>query len=210
MILSKSVQSFYAAHKQELLKLFYLDQPKPEGFDKLTQIYLDRNGNIYRTWESEKDISLERYGKMLEFLQFIAKGLSAKEENDLLDRMETNLENGLKDQAKKSSAKIGAIITEMRKRQTLCIHTELLYNFMAVQWVRQDENPSIYDNEIHIEKIEVLKEETHDGIAAFFFQQPALKRLLDLSGIQKEDWQIYMLEYQAQQARLQELLNLTA
>ena len=72
----------------------------------------------------------------------------------LLDEAEKALMTCMID--KKGFAKIGFILTQIRERKTMVIHTELLYNFLAVQVIRQDEQAEHFNNAIHLEKIERL------------------------------------------------------
>lgn len=212
MILARSVQSFYDSHKDELLKIVYRSQQKPTTHAELSLVedIIDEQGRRLYRWQNDNDIPLERYGKLLEFMQFMAKGLTAQEDETLDGLIENALEDGLKNEKKKSAVAIGACIEERKRRRKLSIHTELLYNYIAVQIVREDEQPDTFDNDIHLEKVEMLKRFSANGIASFFFTSPELKRLRDLLQMSKEDWERYTHEYQIQAQRFSQLVETIA
>jgi hypothetical protein len=131
---------------------------------------------------------------LLKFTQYLAKGLSPEEDEALDQIIEDAIENGLKNPKAKSAAIISTVLTEKKKRRKLCFHTELFYNYLAVQLVREDELPMVYDNTIQLEKVEQLKREQPDEGVMFFFRQPELKKLKDLLMITPEVLEILMAE----------------
>ena len=40
----------------------------------------------------------------------------------------------------------------------MVLHDELFYNIIAVQLIRQDESPTEFNNEIHMQKVKAFKE----------------------------------------------------
>lgn len=201
-----NIQKLWATHRSEFIRLLYDEQPKPITHSGLEQRYMDKQGRFYYGWPTDGAIPIERYGKVLDYMQYMTKGLTAHEDDKMDDAISSALEDGLRDQKKKSAARIGVIIEERKKRRSMCIHTELIYNYLAVQWARQDEDPNVFDNEIQMQKVETIKEENKNGAVGFFFQQKELKKLRDLLEMSKEDWQLSMNEYQIQEKRLSELL----
>jgi hypothetical protein len=208
MILAKNVNSFYQKHKSEILKLVYAERAKPISQAKTSFVHLDKNGHTYTHYENQGDLPLVRYAQVLEYIQFIAKGLTAQEDERLDGEIEAALETGLKGGGG-AAVTIGAVINEKKKRRKICLHYELICNYLMVQWIRDDEDPGVFDNEIQLQKVEMLKEEK-GGETGFFFQQPELKRLHDLLQMSKEDWERYTREYHTATIRLNELLLQTA
>jgi len=89
----------------------------------------------------------------------------------------------------------------------MVIHTDLLYNFLAVQWVREDEHPELFDATIHDEKVRQFKNETATGNSYFFFRQPELKRLNELWNFTENEWTQYWNESQQRQQFMQMALK---
>ena len=83
-------------------------------------------------------------------------------------------------------------------RSSLSFHVELFYNILAVQIVRDDEDPYTYTNAIQLQKVEAFKKEQHTGNLYFFFQQPELKNLSDLLKITQQDVEKLLIESKAE------------
>ncbi|MFA9220772.1 MAG: hypothetical protein ACEQSL_06255 [Sediminibacterium sp.] len=205
-IRKKTPLELWKLHREEFLKIYNAEQTKPLTHSALVKAFLDNNGKqIYRF---SKDIALpiERFGKMKEYLTWMAAGLSGDELTMLTNSMEKILEDGIGKNQKNVSA-LGAIIQEMKKRKQLVIHTELLYNFIAVQLVREDEAPEHFDNDIHLDKIKSFKEMAEKEGAYFFFQKEELKRLSHLHSLSAEEWEIYWEESLIKQELLPKALK---
>lgn len=209
MILEKNIESVWAKHREAILKLLYSEQPKMPGFDKLALRYTDKKGNFYKGWERDADIPTVRYAKVLEFMQYMIKGVSAQEDEKLDNQLLSILEEGVKDTNSKAFARASAIVMERQMRRKMLVHTQLCYDVLACQIVRQDENPYDFSNPIHLEKVDMLMEENKDGHVDFFFRMHELKRVRDLLAIPKDDWQLFLDEYQVKAKRLDYLLKVT-
>jgi hypothetical protein len=172
------------------------DQNKPITHANLEFFFTDSSDKNFKWYKYPKNMAMpvDRLGQLLKFTQYLAKGLSPEEDEALDQIIEDAIENGLKNPKAKSAAVISTVLTEKKKRRKLCFHTELFYNYLAVQLVREDEHPMVYDNTIQIEKVEQLKREQPDEGVMFFFRQPELKRLKDLLMITPEDLERLMSE----------------
>lgn len=210
MIIAKNIESLWTKHREEFLKLLYSEQPKVPGIDKLAHRYTDKQGRRYFGWERDADIPTIRYAVVMENLQLMIKGLSAKEDELLDNHILSILEEGVKDQNSRAFARASAIIMERQARRKMLIHTELCYSLLCSQIVREDENPYEYSNVIQAEKIDTLMNENSDGHVDFFFRMHELKRVRDLLGIPKEDWASLLTEYQVKEKRLKFLLEATS
>lgn len=202
----KSVSELWNEHREEFLKIYSIEQVKPLTHANLVKAFIDKNGKqIYRF---AKDISLplERFGKLNEYMTYMAKGLTAEEDTEMDLAIEKILEQGIGKSQKNVSA-IGAILQERKKRRALVIHHELLYNFIAVQLVREDERPEVFDNDIHMEKIKTFKDMVADEGAYFFFQKQELNRLSVLSNLSPSEWGTYWEESILQEKLLPQALK---
>jgi len=196
MIHIGTIKQFYDNHKDELLRLYLKDQNKPITHTNLEFFFTDSSDKHYKWYRFPKNMAMpvDRLGMLLKFTQYLAKGLSPEEDEALDQIIEDAIENGLKNPKAKSAAVISTVLTEKKKRRKLCFHTELFYNYLAVQLIREDELPMIYDNTIQLEKVEQLKREQPDEGVMFFFRQPELKKLKDLLMITPEELERLMSE----------------
>lgn len=211
IIQSLSASEFYEARRGDVLKSFYEDHLKIK-FEKksLEWAYTDKEGNVYCRFPKKLGLPIDRFAMMKKYLMWMVQGISPDELDSLLDIQEQALASGIKDA--KNAAKIGVVIEEIRMRRNMTIHTELLYNFLAVQWVRQDEDPLTFNNEIQKQKVESFQKETASGNSYFFFQQTELKMLSSLFSMSEQEWAKYWNESLLKQEYLKAFtkMNLTS
>lgn len=192
-----NLQSFYNKKKSELTKLVALDQNI--AFDRSAMEYclVDLQGKKYYSFPESLALPLERLGKIEEFKIWMASGLHEETINLICDQMEKILSEGIKDG--KGTANIGMLIAELRDRQKMALPIELFYNYLAIQLIREDENPEVYNNQIHLEKIYALKE-LNEQTGGFFFglkELNQLQRLLNMSASEwNEYWQNSIIQHQ--------------
>ncbi len=193
--------------KESFLKIYASEQSTPLTHSQLEKCFVDRNGKQYYRFPEAVALPVERLGKRSEILQWMSAGLSDSEQELLLNEIDKALMDGLSNKDKKSAARIGSIIHQMRERRKMVIHTELLYNFLACQWVREDEAPDVYNNEIQMQKVEQFKEEVAHSNSYFFFQQTELKMLNDYMNFTEDEWNKYWAESVIKQQALKAALE---
>lgn len=183
-----NLQSFYNKKKSELTKLVALDQNI--AFDRSAMEYclVDLQGKKYYSFPESLALPLERLGKIEEYLQWITSGLTGDTIAFLCDEMDKLLSDGLK--TGKNASKIGLIVAEIKSRKEMAIPVELMYNLLAVQIIREDENPEVFNQQIHLEKIIALKE-LNEQTGGFFFGLKELKALQNLFNMSPEQWKDY-------------------
>lgn len=201
----KEIEKFYDENTEAILKVIHSKNRKPVTHSKLVKRYTDQKGNDYYAFPSDMGMPVERLGELKKFMQYISKGLTAEEDNEIDNRLAKVLMSDMPDLEKKKAA--GAIFTEKDKRKKLCIHTELFYNYLAVQWIRQDEQPEYYDIDIQQEKVSQFKEEVKIGGSYFFFQVPEFKKLNDMLRLSQSEWSALWRESLTQQSVLKEVLD---
>lgn len=172
---------------------------------KLEKCFTDSLGIHYYKFPEAMSLPVERFGKLQEFMMWMSAGLTSAELDILLDEADKAIMAGLT--TGKNASKIGFIITQIRERKNMVIHTELLYNFLAVQVIREDEKPEFFNNQIHLEKIEQFKLETANGKTYDFFLQIGLKKLNDLFNMSEEEWTTFWGESIRQQNLLKEMVK---
>ena len=124
--------------------------------------------------------------------------------------MEQAIEDGITNPKKKSAAKIGAIIHQMRWRKGMIVPTELLYNILAVQLVREDENIEAFDNEMQMKKVEQLKIEVEKFGCGFFLPFKELKKLYDFSTMSGSEWEQFWNDCLLEEKAIKEAVKILA
>lgn len=162
------------------------DRPKPVDLKNLEPVYTDSAGKRYYKYPKSMAMPIERYGAMFRFLEFLQKGLSPEEDNTIDDAiLQVYSDSGIADPT--AGAKVVSLVMERKKRKELCFHTEVFYNILAIQWIREDENPDVVDNEIQMQKVDQMRQDAKSGKNGFFFQVPELKEQLKSLGISEQD-----------------------
>ncbi len=207
MIIAKDIQAIWNKHRKEFLAMHQAENVKKIGARDLEFRYTDLNGVGYFGFGKDMSLPVDRLGKLYEFMEYLMKGMSASEDEAIDKAISNALETGLTNPKEKAAAKIGSLIMEREKRRRLVIHSELLYNILAVQWVREDENPSVYSNEIQMQKVEQFKREVGEGSSYPFFQVPELTQLSSYLRMSKDEWDQFWNDSIVQQKVLIEALK---
>lgn len=209
MILSKSVKDFYLKHKDEIEQLRFKEHQKPVLASSLEEVnFLDSVGRRFYRFPKSMAMPIDRLGQLKMYTQYLSKGLSAEEDDAIDNAIEKCLQDGLSNPKSGAAARIGALIMERKKRKQFTFHTQLFYNILAVQWVREDEKPLEFDQAIHFEKVQEFMKAEKDESILFFFHQPELKGLTSLLKILEKDVPTYFQESKAQIQELNEKLSL--
>lgn len=185
MILFGSLESLYAKHKTKLRLLMALDKPK--SHTQLEYGMTDSNGVNYNKFGKGTDIPIERMGKINEYQMWLSAGLTHTELQKFLEEMKAAVADGLKKEDR-NVARIGACIFKIEERQNMVVHTELFYNYVAVQLIREDEDPAIFNETIHQEKIAQFKKEVAAGNSYDFFFKIGLSKLSSLQDFSPSEW----------------------
>lgn len=206
ILIGKNHKEIWLKNKEKFLQ-YFIEESGEKRIEKnnLEYRFHDSNGKIYYGFPESLPLPLERWGKMKDFLMYMNIGISLDEYTALIDVAEKNWLSFIK--TGKNASKVGYIFQELRNRSRMIFHTELLYNFLAVQLIREDEDVAIFNNEIHNEKVNQFKKECANGQHYFFFQKPELKKLHEFSNFTKEQWLEYWKESEVQQMILKESLK---
>lgn len=203
----KTLHEVWLENRETFIRFYSDECIKKIGARNLEYRYTDLNGKAYFGYPKDMAMSVERLGKLYFFSELLFKGLSAEEDEKIDQRINENLELGLANKENKSTAKIGSLLMEREKRRKMVFHTELIYNLLAVQWVREDEDPSIYSNEIQMQKVDQFKREVESRGAYPFFQVPELKQLNSFFDLSREEWMAYWRESLISQEALKQALE---
>lgn len=164
---------------------WYHSNKKPNPKHNLVEVF-KHDGHRYYRFPKETSLPLERFSMALSLMERISSGLSGSEMEQILDGMEKSLAAGLSNP--KNAAVVAGYIHVIRERQNSVIHRDLLLNFAAIWVVRDDEDPTIINSDIHQSKLEVFdamcKEASHD-----FFSRLDITPLMPLLTMSPQELQ---------------------
>lgn len=154
----------------------------------MKKVFVDSNKKSYYVPESDFDLPHERTKALEKKLMMLRAGMSEDEQDLILDTMEKALNSGKKSEL----AMIGHCIIEMRKRKELLLHPDLMMDIVALKYIREDEDPSKIDSEIHMQKVEQFKKDSKDGLYDFFYRA-GLNQYIPYLEKLENDWEEYMI-----------------
>lgn len=201
------LKKLWDENRTEFIRFYSTEQQKPLTHAQLEKAFVDINGNqIYKF--SSLDLPISRFGKQKQFLQWLAKGLTDEEDRKIDNTLADIVLNGTSLlEVKKGCA---GLLAEKEIRRQMVIHTEIFYNLVALELIRHDENPEVFDPDIHMEKIKTFKKMTKEGSTYFFFQQTALASLSKYLKYTQAQWDHYWEESEIKLQSLNPVLKVIA
>ena len=181
------------------MRFLNLFRRKPKHFQGLKPIHKDTNGLYWYEMTDSLNISLERYAKLQKFIVIWNRNLNSQELNELIDEANTCLEDGISKVAsgkRMNAIKIASILNEIKSRQETIRPFEIMADLLAVQMIREDENPSVFDNIIHLEKKAYIQDCSKKK-DPFFIHSTIFKGLTNSLLILKENFEEYLKESEA-------------
>ena len=166
----------------------------------------NKDGYTYLRFPKETNMPLERFSMSMALLERLSSGISGSEMEGILEGMEKALAAGLTNP--KNAALVATYIHIIRERQDTIIHRDILLNIAATWIIRDDEDPTIINNDIHKEKLVVFeamcKEESHD-----FFYRLGIEPLIPLMSMSPEDFKkLWEYNLEAQRNLIKALTHL--
>ncbi|REJ84541.1 MAG: hypothetical protein DWQ44_08925 [Bacteroidetes bacterium] len=197
----KDLEDIYNKNKEAIIRIQReQDARKMPTLKDMVFRYRDLEGRAYYGFSADQHMPLQRFGKMKDYLMWMTSSISPDELITLVREGSRILEEGIKHPSR--AARIGLILSEIENRANMTLHTELLMNYLAVQWAREDESPEFFNNQIQLEKVDMFKKELSEGDGRFFFQCEELKNLWSR-------WKMSESEFQASwRESLQEQKNM--
>lgn len=202
MIFIGSKRKYYEKYKADFSR--WNEARKPVNVKSLELAFTDMNGINYYRFPEGMQMPIERWGKAKDWMMWMAAGITPVELDKLLDFAEKAMDEGLK--KGKGLARVGFVLQELRERRNMIIHTELIYNFLATHWIREDERPEVIDQTIHDQKVEQFRKEVIDGDTYFFFQQTELKKIYELYKLSQSELTKLLLDSIVKQEALKKML----
>lgn len=201
------LKQIWKDHRDELLKLYAAEVPQGDKVS-MDKALVDLDGKVYyRFTGSSTIIPLERMGKMQDFLTMMSAGLDEKELTALIDVANGELAMALAGK-KADVVKIGAVLNQIKERQQMILHDQLLWQFMAVQLVREDEPAAKFVQKIHDEKVEALQKLYWEKSDTNLFTMPELKMLSDMLKCSPGDWELLLVNSVRERSKLKRMISL--
>lgn len=201
------IKLLWSKYKTEFLKLHFDDVAKSSKYE-LEWVHTDSNGRTYSRFV-KPDLPLERIGKMQDFMDLMGTGLTREEIKDLITAADNEMAMAMAGK-KANLSTVGWVHKQILDREEMILHTELLYNFLAVQYIRDDEPINEYVHSIQLEKVEQFKRDNKDSSTFFFFQVPELKLVNEFLRFTEQEWNEYWKDSQKEQSRLTRQIRLLA
>ena len=188
-------------------------EPKPPIYKDLEFAFKDMDGRSYYRFPATIDFPLDRHARRSDIITWMSSGLTGKELTELTDIAIQELEN-LASGKKGSIVKAAAVMHEIRNRQTLALHHELMYQFIAVHYIREGEDLFKVNDHIMDEKIEAFKAMVAGGRLLDFFHLPELTNICNTIGLSSEEfqslWSESLVEMKVLQQKIQYLKSTIA
>lgn len=172
---------------------------------KLVYAFMDNKGYFYYRHEDQTLLSIERLAQLKQYTTWILRGMTNEVLHQLIDEADKAWVHFVK--TGEDMAKVTAIHTEMRLRCTKISEIDLYYNLLAVQYIREDEHPTQFNNSIHLEKVEAFKEAAKD-LDSFFFALPEYRELCKLLNITEEEWPQFVALSKQVESRNQSVISM--
>ena len=161
---------------------------KEHSIGDLTFAFKDDDGNKYYSFPTTIKFPLERHAKRNDIAMWMSAGLTATELHSLVNVAIQELEN-LVTGKKGSLPKASAALSQILLRSDLVLHHELMYQWIAVHYVRQDEPLYTVSDIIMDEKITAFRKMVAGGRLLDFFQLPELTNICNTIGMSSIEFQ---------------------
>lgn len=175
-----------------LTKLF--PKRKPEWAALCSVAFTDKKGRRYYKYNDELDMNILRKGEIEKYQLELRYGSDME---DVCEAMKVAVgSSDKKGNMTPDVGMIGYLTQELLDRKEMLLLPDILFKILATTLIREDESPSVIDEEILEEKLITFKEEIQSGGLFPFFQSGVLLRLTDLSNISIIDFKRLMTESQ--------------
>lgn len=205
MAMAIDLKKIYQEHKQEILKLYHADQApdKPE----MEKAYVDSNGVTYYQFQNYQQIPPDRLGKMQDFMSLMSLAIDNSELKKLFDLVRNEAALAYAGKPHELAKVLGMVLSEVDDRSQMLMHPRLLWNFIAVQYVREDENPAVFNQIIHDQKFEQFQKDHENMSTYFFFQTKALKQVNSFLNFTQTEWDQYWKQSLNRIEQTQRIIN---
>ncbi|RYD77631.1 MAG: hypothetical protein EOP53_12665 [Sphingobacteriales bacterium] len=207
--LENDVFSTESGIKRAIEHTFKNQRNSSEKFAGWQLAFIDANGVKYYIPFSDIDLPIKRLAVFSRYLEFLNSGISPNELEQFLNNIESCIENVIQSGKFTGIAKIKVFTEQAREFLSHPIHIDLLFDVACTFYVREDEDPTEYNYDIHQEKLNQLKKDSMDGLHDFFYRTP-LKELLDQYKVTEQvlkEYSMHWAQKKAENSKTMELLE---
>jgi hypothetical protein len=158
--------------------------------ENMSLAFTDSQGKKYFSFNQMEQMPLA----MLEKLTELQEQMRCKVPGKDLDKWIECVEKAI-NAPKPKMSDIGYWVGVLKDRRTNLFEPTILMEIMALLYVREDENPCVYNAALHKEKFEMLWKDSKEGGKLYdFFQQAGLSDYMPLGEVTPLNWQEYLKE----------------
>lgn len=178
------------------------------------ELQFSYKGHSYFKHTDPFSISVDRHGKIQEYVGYMSAGMSASELKRLIAELKVCFDDMVVSRASKKGAgdpfiRGAAIVGQIELRQELIVHADLIYNFLAVHYIREDEPSEKFNEVIQMEKANDFREMAYDPETAdFFLTIPELLKLSGVANLSTSELMQYMNDSEKEIQRLKKWTDL--
>ena len=154
--------------------------------DNMVLAFVDSKGRKYCSIPNMNCLPMP----LLEKLNELQEQLRCKLPSRDLDSWVEAVEKVLNGNSRSKVTDFGYWLGVLKDRRTILFDPTLLMEIAALLYIREDENPAVYNAQIHKEKFQMLWDDSQKGGKLYdFFQQAGLSSYIPSQKITQENWQ---------------------
>ena len=198
-----------------LYRLFYkgfirYHETRKNTKDNLVYAFTDFDLNNYYTWSAREDMPKCRYERLINLTMWWEANISPNTLEIIRDGIIMAADASLTEpkviDRSKAISRVILFANELTLRKDEGVPSAIFHEIAAVMAVREDEDPSIINEQIHREKVETFARETSAG-RDFFLQMPMLLKHLDLWRLSRTELKKLFAKSEAKEKMTLEVVN---
>ncbi len=202
----------YNLFKGKLNQLAFNDWHKPNKWQGLQFAFVFQG----KKWYKYTDMNLmpiKRYTEMERLSMEMQNVISKKDMSVFIDLIKSSIDMMMiKGKLPQGMAQISKVATEMEARQTMLIHERIWFEIAACQYIREDEDPTIFNADWENTKAELFKQNVAElgGLHGFFMEagfERFIPSLAKLAPEFEQLWKEQIAELRAQTQYLASLIS---
>lgn len=165
-------------------KIAYEHQSKTYK-DNLKYAFKDSSGRSYFYFPKMEDIPLPLFEKLNELQEQMRCKIPSKD----LDIWIKKVKEVLNGNSKTKVTDFGYWLGVLEERRNILFEPMILTEIAALLYIREDENPCIYNEELHKEKFQMLWQDSREGAFLYdFFLNAGLSGYIPSGSVTRENW----------------------
>lgn len=167
------IKLIFNLFKKQMIAFAFATQRKQKGFEGLEWCFMDSVGNNYYKYIDDMDMPIERKAQLERYLIELDAKLSRREVKMFVDAMKAKIEEIINSPQKgkiTGLASLALMVEEIERREEMILHPELLMDIASVTYIRHDELPQTFDEDIHRQKVTQFNLDAKGGLYDFFYQ----------------------------------------